>query len=139
MRIAGTISFVMVAALLAASAAFAGSRADLGRAAERLDESARLVAQRSDDVSPIFQAEAHEFSRVATDFHNSVQTPSVSDANLSAQFKQVARSYHRFRDQVARANTQEARADLDTVTAPYLDVERDLGIKPESDSGTASK
>jgi hypothetical protein len=130
MRIAATISFVMVASLLAASAAFAGSRADLGKAAERLENEARLAAAHADTVSPQYQEDARDLAERAWHFRSDVETATVSDSAVSAQFQRLAESYRRFREEVEHANTQQTYADLRAVTVPYQDVQRELGIQP---------
>jgi hypothetical protein len=135
MQMAAGITLGIASTLLLATAAFADSRTELANAAKRLDESARVVAQHSDAVSPIYQADAHELARRVSDFRSLVETSTVSDANVSAQFRLVARSYDRFRDQVKHSNTEEARSDLETLAAPYSEVEHDLGITPEADTG----
>jgi hypothetical protein len=81
-------------------------------------------------------AQAKQLAERAYRFRSDVETATVSDAKVSAQFERLARSYRGFRDQVKHANTQQAFGDLEAVTAPYRDVERDLGIQPEADTGT---
>jgi hypothetical protein len=134
MQPAGTLSLGIISAMLLASLSFAGSRSELGNAAERLEQETRVAAEHADTVAPNYREDAHELARLAADFRSVVETATVSDAEVSARFERVANSYQRFREQVERANTQQAFGDLRAVTAPYEDVERDLGISPGSDT-----
>jgi hypothetical protein len=124
-------------AVLIASVGFAGTRTDLGKAAERLEEQTRIAAAHGDTVSQDYRMDARELAQLATQFRSAVETATVSDAEVSARFERVANSYHRFRVQVKHANTQQAFADLDAVTSPYQDVEQDLGIPPDTDTRAA--
>jgi methyl-accepting chemotaxis protein len=124
-------------AVLIASVGFGGTRIDLGKAAERLEEQTRIAAAHGDTVSEECRLGARELAKLTTQFRSAVETSTVGEAEVSARFERVANSYHRFREQVEHANTRQAFADLDAVTSPYQDVERDLGIAPDTDTRAA--
>ncbi len=135
MQRAGIITLGMVSAAMLASVTLAAPRTELENAAKQLEEQARIVASHSDTVAPVYRDDAHELAQRAVEFRSLVGTASVSDADVSAQFRLVARSYQRFREQVEHANTQQSQADLAAVTAPYEAVERELGIHPGAETG----
>ena len=64
-----------------------------------------------------------------------VDTAVVSNADVSAQFDLVARSYHKMRADAEHANTQQAFSELEPVTAAYRDVKHDLGSTYRDDMG----
>jgi hypothetical protein len=135
MQIAGQSLGVAYAVLLVASVGVAGSRTDLGNAAEQLAKETRIAAAHGDTVSQSYATDAQALARSAERFRSDVETQTVSDAKVSDQFQRVAGFYKRFKDQVKLANTQQAFADLKAVNAPYRDVERQLGVQPEDDRG----
>ena len=59
----------------------------------------------------------------------------ASDSELRADFESVSRSYHRLRNDVEQANSQQARADLDLVKGPYRDVAARMG-EPDGAAGS---
>lgn len=107
----------------------------LTQSAEKLDLSARTLAARSDTIGPPYQPDAHELAMRAHDFRSMVDSATVSSDELSAQFDLVARSYHKMREDAEHANTQQAFAELEPVTAAYRDVKHDLGRAYGDDSG----
>ncbi|HET9329697.1 MAG TPA: hypothetical protein VFO23_04150 [Steroidobacteraceae bacterium] len=116
------------AVLMAVAACVTVSRPPgLTQSAEKLDLTSRTLADRSDTIGPPYQPDAHELAMRAHDFRSMVDTASVSSDDVSAQFDLVARSYHKMREDAQHANTQQAFADLEPVTAAYRDVKHDLG------------
>lgn len=135
MYIGGRLTLGIVSIMILATAAFAGSRSDLGNAAERLAKETRIAAAHGDTVSQSYATDAQALARSAERFRSDVETQTVSDAKVSDQFRRVAGLYKRFKDQVKLANTQQAFADLKAVNGPYRDIERQLGVQPEEGSG----
>lgn len=124
------------AVLVALAACVTASRPPgLTQSAEKLDLSSRTLADRSDTIGPPYQPDAHELAMRAHDFRSMVDTASVSSDDVSAQFDLVARSYHKMREDAEHANTQQAFAELEPVTAAYRDVKHDLGRAYRDDMG----
>jgi len=99
----------------------------LTESAEKLDLSARVLAAHSDTIGPPYQPDAHELAHRAYDFRSMVDTATVSSADVSAQFDLVSQTYHKMREDAEHANTQQAYAELEPVTAAYREVQHDLG------------
>jgi hypothetical protein len=127
MQIAGELTIVLGSLMLLASASLAHSRAHLGAIAERLARKARTAAAHGDTVSRDYLAGAEQLARSAERFRSDALMQTVSDAKVTAQFQRMAGDYLRFKEQVERANTRQAFADLNAVATPYQEVERELG------------
>jgi hypothetical protein len=130
-ELARKIIFGMTGAVLIAVAGCATTTrpAGLTQSAEKLDLSARVLADRSDTIGPPYQPDAHELAQRAHEFRSMVDTATVSSADVSAQFDRVSQTYHKMREDAEHANTQQAHAELEPVTAAYRDVEHDLGSR----------
>jgi hypothetical protein len=125
---ARNIMFGMTGAVLIAVAGCATTRPPgLTESAEKLDLSARVLADRSDTIGPPYQPDAHELAQRAHEFRSMVDTATVSSADVSAQFDLVSQTYHKIREDAEHANTQQAYSELEPVTAAYRDVRHDLG------------
>ena len=111
-----------------ASAALANSRNKLGSTAERLARETRIAAAHGEAVSQNYLADARQLARSAERFRSDVETQTVSDSKVSAQFRRVAGAYSRFKEQVNHAKSRQAFADLNAVTTPCEEVGRKLGI-----------
>jgi len=129
---ARNIMFGMTGAVLIAVAGCATTTrpAGLAESAERLDLSARVLADRSDTIGPPYQPDAHELAQRAHEFRSMVDTATVSSADVSAQFDLVSQTYHKIREDAEHANTQQAYSELEPVTAAYREVRHDLGSGP---------
>jgi hypothetical protein len=99
----------------------------LTASAEKLELSARVLADRSDTIGPPYQPDAHELAQRAHEFRSMVDTGTVSSADVSAQFDRVSQTYHKMREDADHANTQQAHSELEPVTAAYREVQHDLG------------
>lgn len=131
-------SGIAVAALIAVAgcATTTASRpAGLSQSAENLDMSARAMAARSDTIGPPYQADAHEFARQAHEFRSLVDTSTVSHEDVQAQYERLSQSYHQVRQDAEHANIQQARGDMEPVTAAYHDVAHDMGGAPRAEAG----
>jgi hypothetical protein len=109
--------------------------AGLSQSAEKLDMNARVLASHSDTIGPPWQYDAHDLAKRAYDFRSLVNTANVSSADVSAQFELVSQSYRKLREDADHTRTQQAYADLESVTAAYRDVQHELGITPEATTG----
>ena len=127
-RRTGIIMCGMATAALLAGVSYAASRSELAKSAERLERETRAAAAHADTVSPVYRDDVHELAQRVAEFRSAVETDTVSDSEVSADFKRVAVSYEQFRAEVDHARTQQSYADLRAVTAPYEDIERELGI-----------
>jgi hypothetical protein len=124
---------ITVASLMPlATAALATSRTQLCNPAKRLAHETRIAATHADIASPNYLADAKKLARSSEHFRSDVETQTVSDAKVNAQFRRVARDYQRFKEEVRHANTRQAFTDLNAVTTPYQEVERELGISAEA-------
>ena len=134
MKFARNVVFGIASAVLIAAAGCATTTrpAGLSQSAEKLDVNARALAEHSDTIGPPWQYDAHDLAKRAYDFRSLVNTAHVSSAEVSAQFELVSQSYHKLREDADHTRTQQAYADLESVTAAYRDVQRDLGITPEA-------
>jgi hypothetical protein len=134
MDLARNIMWGVASLLLVLSAGCATNTPPTGlsEAAERLDMSARAFAAHSDTVGPPYQADAQLLARRAYDFRSMVDTATVNNADVSAQFELVSESYHKVSDDVDHARTQQAYSDLEPVTAAYREVRHELDLRGEA-------
>lgn len=100
--------------------------AGLSDSAERLDLSTRVLAQHSDSIGPPYQYDAHDLAKRAHEFRSLVDTATVSDADVRAQFDLVSQTYRKMRADAVHANTQQAHSELEPVTVAYHEVRHDL-------------
>jgi hypothetical protein len=107
----------------------------LSESAEKLDLSARVLAERSDSIGPPYQYDAHDLAQRAHEFRSLVDTATVSDADVSAQFDLVSQTYHKMRADAEHANTQQAYSELEPVTTAYRDVRHDLRRTYDAETG----
>jgi hypothetical protein len=131
MEFARNIASGLVGAVLIAVAGCATTTtrpAGLSKSAEQLDMDTRVLADRSDTVGPPYQPDAHELAHRAHEFHSMVDTPAVSSADVQSQFELVSESYHKLREDVEHARTQQTYSDLEPVTAAYHDVQHEMGV-----------
>jgi hypothetical protein len=137
----GNLTLVAVSSLLALAACAStpsgtsnnnASAPQLASSSDILEKNARVLADRSDAVTPSFQADAHELQRNAFEFHAAAASGRVSDQELRADFDQVTRSYLALRDDVAHLGTVEVQADFELVQNAYRDVASQMGGSTES-------
>jgi hypothetical protein len=127
----------MAGALLIAIAGCATTTRPLGlsESAEKLDLSARVLAEHSDSIGPPYQYDAHDLAQRAHEFRSLVDTATVSDADVSAQFDLVSQTYNKMRADAEHANTQQAYSELEPVTAAYRHVRHDLRRTYDAETG----
>ena len=107
----------------------------LDSSADRLDRSAQVFAQDSDQAprgyaeSTGYTADARHFADRAHEFHRAVdgEDRDAGDRDVKDAFDELSRSYHALRDDVERSGDREASRDLHPVTQAYLDVEDSMG------------
>ncbi|MBV8145004.1 MAG: hypothetical protein JO184_08355 [Gammaproteobacteria bacterium] len=127
------------------------TRANLSNAAENLEYNANvLVHDSGDDAYPPEHrsdgtadypgySTAHEYSRDARALARSAHElrlavdARASDSEVRAAFDRVSRSYHAVRDEVAHADSLQARRDFAPVTDSYRAIEHELGIAARRD------
>jgi hypothetical protein len=102
---------------------------NLGRSADRLDDSAAALARHDGGryASSSYAREADKFAEDAHDFNRAVKDSHGDRRDLDRAFEDLSRSYHALRDDVDRSDSREAQLDLKPVTEAYLDVEREMG------------
>lgn len=125
----------LTAALMAVSLAGCATtpHGGLDHSANRLDENAQAFAQdaqeapRGYDQNSDYTEDSRDFAERAHDFRRTVEDPGSDKRDVRASFDELSRSYHTLRDDVQHSDSDEARHDLQPVTAAYLDVEDDMG------------
>lgn len=109
--------------------------AGLSDSAERLDITTQVLAEHSDSIGPPYQYDAHDLAKRAHEFRGLVDTATVSDADVQAQFDLVSQTYRKMRADAEHANTQQAYSELEPVTTAYRDVRHDLRRADDADTG----
>lgn len=137
MESARSMIWGMAGALLIAIASCATTTRPpgLSESAEKLDLSARVLAEHSDSIGPPYQYDAHDLAQRAHEFRSLVDTATVSDADVSAQFDLVSQTYNKMRADAEHANTQQAYSELEPVTTAYRDVRHDLRRTYDAETG----
>jgi exonuclease VII large subunit len=98
------------------------ARLELASSAQVLDQNSRVLAQRSDDQSQTFAADAHALAQYAYDLREAAESGRASDSELQADFDRVTRSYQAVKNDANRLATPEAQADLELVNDAYHSV-----------------